>query len=368
MSKSLEADKDNMKRVGYLYDKICDLDNIKYAIRMASRRKKKHRVVALVLADVDAHAAKIQSMLANKTFVPSPYKIKQIRDGATGKIRTISCPKFYPDQIVHWAVMTPLIPVFSRGMYAHSAGGMPGRGAHRLMKTCRKWIEQDRKNTKYYLKIDISKFYQSVDNDLLKARLRRMIKDNDAMWLLGQIIDSSHGLPIGNYTSVWLSDICLQEFDRFIKQQLGIKYYARYVDDAVMFGRSKRDLHKVRKAVQQYLDDKLKLQLKPNWQVSPIKDRPLDFLGYRIGQNHVVMRRKTALRIRRRVKRIAKHNYMRLCDACAIISYGGILAHCDSYNFRKKHIDPFIDVNEVRKVISRHGKDRKYNRTGSLQD
>lgn len=341
-----------MKRVGYVYGSICSRDNIRAAILHASRRKRNHRNVAAVLDDIDGAVERIYNMLTNKAYIPSPYKTKEIRDGATGKLRTICCPKFYPDQIIHWAAITPLENVLSRGAYAHSHGGIPGKGTHSALKTCRKWIARDHKNTKYVLKMDIRKFYQSVDNGVLKTQLRRIIKDRDALWLLDTIIDSAKGLPIGNYTSVWLSDFYLQGLDRHIKQQLGAVHYIRYVDDMVVFGRNKRKLHKVRAEIEERLRVRLKLEMKSNWQVFPLADRDLDFLGYRINRERVILRKNVALRMRRRAKRIGKKRVLGPRDAAAMASYRGILVHCDSYRFRQLHIDPYIDFREVRRVIS----------------
>jgi hypothetical protein len=352
MSNALEADKDRMKRAGYVYDTICSRDNIRNAILHASRRKRDHRNVVAVLEDIDGAVERIRRMLTDKTYTPSPYKVKEIRDGATGKLRTICCPKFYPDQIIHWAAITPLRPVLSRGAYAHSHGGIPGKGTHSALKTCRKWIARDRKNTKYVLKMDVRKFYQSVDNEILKTLLRRVIKDRDALWLLDTIVDSAKGLPIGNYTSVWLSDFCLQGLDHYVKQHLGAAHYIRYVDDMVVFGRNKRKLHKARKDIEEYLGSQLRLTLKANWQVFPLASRDLDFLGYRINRDRVILRKNVALRMRRRAKRIGKKRVLGPRDAAAMASYRGMLVHCDSYNFRRLHIEPYIDYREVRRVIS----------------
>jgi hypothetical protein len=308
--------------------------------------------VAAVLEDIDGAVERIHHLLASKTYVPSPYKVKEIRDGATGKLRTICCPRFYPDQIIHWAAITPLKGALSRGAYAHSHGGIPGKGTHSALKTCRKWIAKDRKNTKYVLKMDIRKFYQSVDNETLKTLLRHRIKDRDALWLLDTVVDSAKGLPIGNYTSVWLSDFYLQGLDHYIKQRLDAVHYIRYVDDMVVFGRNKRRLHKLRAEIGEYLGVRLKLEMKSNWQVFPLADRDLDFLGYRINRHRVILRKNVALRMRRRAKRIGKKPMLGAKDAAAMVSYRGMLAHCDSYNFRRMHIEPHIDYREVRRVIS----------------
>lgn len=348
-----------MKRTGYIYDRICDADNIKYAIRMAARRKTNQRSVARILENIDEYSENLSQILREKAYIPSPYKIKVIKDKTAGKSRVISCPKFWPDQVIHWAVMTPLRHVLSRGVYEHSAGGMPGKGAHSAYKTCRKWIVRDPRNTKYVLKMDVRHFYQSVDNNVLKVALRKIIKDRDALWLLDTIIDSAAGLPIGNYTSVWLSDIYLRGLDRLIKQDLKAVYYLRYVDDMVVFGRNKKDLHKTRKAISEYLKNELRLEMKGNWQVFPLRHRDLDFLGYRINRTRTILRKKTSLRIRRRVKKIASKGTVSYRDAAAMVSYFGLMDACNSYNFKVKHVWPNFSKLEMRKVISKWKKQNR---------
>lgn len=339
-----------MKRLGNVYHKICDLDNIKQAILQASKRKRKHRAVRRVLADIDGHAKIVQDLLLSKTYRPSPGRIRDIKDPATGKIRTINCPKFFPDQVIHWALMNHTRDVLLRGSYEHSAGGIPGRGAHKLARSVTKWVKRDRKNTKYFLKMDIRKFYQSIDGKILKKQLRRVLKDPDALWLFDVIIDSSDGLPIGYVTSVYLSDFHLQQIDHIIKEVLGIKYYARYVDDMVLFSTNKKTLHKTKKIIEKLLE-RYGLTVKDNWQISPLSSRDIDFLGYRINRNRVFIRKRTALRMRRRIRRVAKQplNYQ---NAAAIISYWGIIQACNSFNFRKKCLEPYINIETVKGMIS----------------
>ena len=180
--------------------------------------------------------------MTDKKYKPSPYAIKIIQDNSSGKIRTIHKPKYFPDQIIHWALILQIQPLIMRGMYAYSCGSVPGRGTSYGQKTLRKWLDTDFKGTKYCLKMDISKFYPSVDHEILKSMFKRIIKDQDCLWLIDTIIDSCEGLPIGNYTSQWFSNFFLQTLDHFIKENLGVKYYVRYVDDLVMLGPNKKKI------------------------------------------------------------------------------------------------------------------------------
>lgn len=341
-----------MKRVGYIYEKIWDVDNIKKAILKSSLGKRKQRRVKKVLNNIDAYANTISKMIREKSYKPSPYVIKQITDGASKKVRTIHKPRYYPDQIIHWSLMLQIQSVIMRGMYAYNCGSVPKRGIHYAKKALRKWIDRDIKNTKYCLKMDISKFYPSISNDVLKQKLRSKIKDQDCLWLLGTIIDSSIGLPIGNYTSQWLANFFLEDMDHFIKEQLQCKYYIRYVDDIVILGANKKRLHYVRKEIERHLNE-IELKVKRNWQVFRISSRAVDFLGFRFFRSKTILRKSNALRIRRRVKKVHEKKTVPVRDAQALISYHGWLTNSDSYQFYRKHFLPFFDIKQLRGIVAR---------------
>lgn len=325
------------------------------AIANSSLGKRKQKRVKAILDNEEYYARKIQDMLLKKQYVPSPYAIKIVQDGSSGKIRTIYKPRFYPDQIIHWALMLQLQPIMMKGMYEYNCGSVPGRGTSYGQNTLRKWLDTDYKNTKYCLKMDVSKFYPSVDNDILKEMFRRKIKDKDCLWLIDSIIDSSQGLPIGNYTSQWFANFFLQGLDHYIKEKLGVKYYVRYVDDLVLLGSNKKKLHKAREAISDYLNN-INLSLKGDWQVFKVNSRAIDFLGFRFYRNKTILRKRNALRIRRRMRKIQKKDVLTSKDACAVISYWGWIKRSDSYNFYHKYVKPIVSVGYAKKVVSNYAK------------
>ena len=344
-----------MKRVGYIYEKVCEIDNIKQAIMKASLGKRDERRIQRVMQNIDTAAKNIQMMLLNKDYVPSPYGIESIYDGASKKERVIQKPKFYPDQIIHWALMLQLEPVLMHGMYEYNCGSIPGRGTSFGHKTVRKWLDADYRGTKYCLSLDVSKFYPSVDNEILKALFRRKIKDSDCLWLIDAIIDSIKGLPIGNFTSPWFANFYLEGLDHFIKQKLGVKYYVRYADDMLLFGPNKKQLHRVRKEISLYLQN-LKLTIKDNWQVFKVDKRAVDFLGFRFFRDKTILRKRNALRISRRFRKITRKQNLNYKDASAAISYWGWLKRSDSYNFYNGKLKPLVSINYARKVVSNYAR------------
>lgn len=159
----------------------------------------------------------------------------------------------------------------------------------------------------------------------------------------------------GNFTSQWFANFYLQDLDHYIKEQLHVKYYIRYMDDMVLFSRNKKELHKIKDLIDKFLENE-GLQLKENWQLFKVDSRPLDFLGYRFYRGYTTLRRSNFLRIKRRVKKIVKRGYIRLTDANSIISYHGWLSHCDSFNYRNKYIKPYNITLKKCKGVIRNGR------------
>jgi len=345
-----------MKRVGYIYEKICDLSNIKTAILKSSLGKRDNRPVKRILDNIDFYAGKIRQLLLDKNYVPSPYTIKIIQDGATKKERVIYKPKYYPDQIIHWALMLQLHDLILHGMYEYNCGSIPGRGTSRAQKALRQWLDSDYKGTKYCLKMDISKFYPSIDPAILKQMFRGKIKDAECLWLVDKIIDScEQGLPIGNYTSQWFSNFFLQGLDHYIKEVLKAQYYVRYVDDLVILSGNKKKLHQIRKMIDEYLS-LINLKMKGNWQVFLITTRAIDFLGFRFFRDKTILRKRNTLRIRRRLNKIGKKENLNYTDACAVISYWGWIKRSNSYNFYNQYVKSKISLRNAKRTVSEYAK------------
>ena len=345
-----------MKRTNNIYNEICDKKNILTAIELASKHKTHRKDVKRILKNKDFYTEIIYEILVKEEYIPHKNKEKIIKDKASGKERIIHIPKFFPDQIIHWALMNQIKPIIMKGMYAHTCGSVPNRGQSHGQKYLRRWLDNDVKNTKYCLKMDISKFYQNINHQILKRFFSNKIKDSKALDLIFRIIDSNElGLPIGNYTSQWFSNFFLQDFDNFIKQELKIKYYIRYVDDLVLLGGNKKKLHRARILISDYLCG-LGLKLKNDWQVFPVCSRPIDFLGFKFYRNKKTMRRRNSLRIMKKLRKVHKNKFISKKNACSIMSYMGFVNRSNSINFKKKYFLKEYDVRKIKEVISNESK------------
>lgn len=315
-----------MKRTGNLYQKICSLDNLILAESKARKGKSKHKDIIKFDLNKDNNLLKLHKLLINKSFKNSEYHVFTIFEG---KERRIYKLPYYPDRIVHHAIMNILEPLFVSSFTSNTYSCIKGRGIHKGLVDVNNALN-DKDNTQYCLKLDISKFYPNVDHDILKQLLRKKFKDKDLLYLLDEIIESAPGLPIGNYLSQFLANFYLTYFDHWIKEELKVKYYFRYCDDLVILSSNKKELHELRIKIQEYLKANLKLKIKSNYQVFPIKDRGLDFLGYKSYHDYILLRKSIKLRF---IKMI-KYNY----NNKSIASYNGWLSWSNSKNLIHKYI------------------------------
>jgi len=351
-----------MKRGKNLYKEIIDPITLRVAAHFASRGKKNRKTVKHFFEREDKKIKLLHDLLESEAYYPLPYNRKTIMDKCTNKIREIFVPRFFPDQIVQWALMLEIHKFIKRGMYDYCCASVERRGAGLGIKTIKKWITRDPKNTKYCLVCDIKKFYPSIDQAILKRKFEKIIKDKQTLNLIEKIIHSvPSGVPIGNYTSQWFANYFLQDFDHFVKEKLKIKYYIRYMDDMVFFSSNKRELHRQFWEIKKFLE-KENLTLKPNWQIFKLADkkggtgRPLDFLGYKFYRNYTTMRGKTFLRTTRRLRKIAQKTYLTAADAAAALSYNARIKYTSGQRFYLKFLRPCVNIKACRLTVSRHDK------------
>jgi hypothetical protein len=223
--------------------------------------------------------------------------------------------------------MNILEPVFVAMFTADTYSCIKKRGIHAAARALR-YALQDHTGTQFCLKLDIKKFYPSVDHEILKDLLRRKLKDPDLLDLLDGIIDSAEGLPIGNYLSQYLANFYLTYFDHWIKEDQRVKYYFRYADDMVILADSKPYLHHLLSEISNYLQVELRLTVKDNYQVFPVESRGIDFVGYVFRHSHILLRKS----IKQSFARMLAKNK----NPQSIASYEGWARHCNSKNLLKK--------------------------------
>ncbi len=353
-----------MKTYKHLIDQIADRENIKAAILNASKRKRHRKDVQQVLNNIDYHVEVVRDMILQGTYKAHIDAPCIVNEGTHHKVRRIRKPHYKYDQIIHHCIIQVLRPILEKPMYIYSCGSIPKRGALYGKKRIEKWIKNDVKGTKYVFKMDIKHFYESVDQQILKDMLRQKIKDWQALALIYEVIDSCpKGLPLGNYTSQWFANFMLTPLDHYIKEELHAKYYMRYMDDIVILGGNKKQLHKIHKAIEEYLRVRLKLRIKENWQVFRLvytdrhgkeRGRPLDFMGWQFYKEKTILRESIYIRVVRKARKVGKHTTIQ--GAYGMISYMGYIKHTDTYGTYVKYIRPYVNIGKLKKFAAKRAK------------
>ena len=342
-----------MKTYGELYTRICSFENLWKAADQTQKGKRLQHSVSQFNFHREREIFQLQEELRTQTYQPGTYHEFIIYEP---KKRLISAAP-YRDRVMHHALCNVIEAIFERTFIFDSYACRVGKGTHRAVN---RFTQFSRKNC-YVLKADISKYFPSIDHEILKELIRRKIRDKQTLWLIDLIIDSSnaqepvtayfpgddlfapiqrrHGIPIGNLTSQFFANVYLNPLDHFAKEQLGCRHYIRYCDDFVILADDKDWLHEIKAQIAEYLES-LRLKLHPRKsQVFPVMNGT-DFLGYRIFPTHRLVRKDSITRFRRRMRRLQKSystgevslSHIRQ----SIQSWIGHVSHADSYGLRRK--------------------------------
>lgn len=231
-----------MKRKGNLYEDICNVNNILVAYDEVCRNTKNKVKVNTYREYKCGNVAKIYNVLTKRKYEVGPYNVFTIYEP---KERRIVSQKMFDKVVNHLVARYILMPAIFPSLVPENVASRKDLGTKAGLKLAKEYMRKCKiKYGKYYvLKCDISKFFASIDHDILKEKLKRKIKDKDALKIVFDIIDSEeNGLGIGNMTSQILAIFYLNDLDHYIKEKLGIKYYVRYQDDFLLFHSSKEYL------------------------------------------------------------------------------------------------------------------------------
>jgi retron-type reverse transcriptase len=324
-----------LKRYGYLFDKVVSFDNLLLASKKAFKGKKDKSRIAEFYFNLENELIELQKELKLKTYTPIPLITFMIMDP---KVRKIGASDIR-DRVVHHALCNIIEPFFEKAYIFHSYACRKGKGLHIAVRHAQKYCQMYR----YFLKLDIKKYFESVDHEILKNMLKRKFKDPELLWLLNIIIDSSHnwekGIPIGNLTSQHFANFYLDKMDHYIKDTLRVKGYLRYMDDFLLFENNKGNLHQFKSRISNFLENELLLTLKEEAMVIAPCSSGVSFLGFRIFSSIVRLRQENKRRLLRRMKKRGNEFKSGLIDECkyarSLMSITEHLKIADSYNFRK---------------------------------
>ena len=330
-----------MKRYGNLYAQICDINNLRLAAQNAASGKRRRSEVTAFFARLEENLEQLHRELTEKRYKTSPYDVFVKFEGKRREIYKLP----FRDRVVHWAIMQVLEPIWTPQFTADTHACIKGRGMHSLLRKLREDLRNDPEGTAYCLKLDIRKFYPSIDHEKMKAVVRRKIKDPEVLWLLDGIIDSAPGVPIGNYISQYFANLYLSELDHLLKEVAGVRYYYRYADDMVLLAGDKPTLHGWLVLINDWLNEERHVDLKGNYQVFPVESRGIDFVGYVTFHTHCLARKKNKQGLCRELAKLRKAGVPEAEIMLLTASRAGFMLHCDSKHlFKVLNMKKFSDL------------------------
>ncbi len=323
-------------QLAHNFEDIIGAENLLEAWREFARGKRQKRDVQEFSLRLMDNIFSLHNDLAQHTYEHGAYKAFNISDPKPRNIHKATVR----DRLLHHAIYRILYPFFDKVFIADSFSCRLNKGTHKAINRFRDFtlkVSQNNTKTCWVLKCDIRKFFASIDHEVLMKILRQYILNTDILWLLGQVINSFYstkprvGLPLGNLTSQLFVNIYMNEFDHFVKHKLKVKYYVRYADDFVIFSGNKNWLEGLISKIENFLSEKMKLNLHPDKLFIETLASGVDFLGWVHFSDHRVLRTTTKKRM---IKRLQENNMTETPN-----SYLGLLKHGNTCKLRSKILE-----------------------------
>ena len=298
-----------MKRVGSLFDKVVDHDNLRWAFCRAARGKRHRPDVAAFAAELDSRLSAMAAGLAAGSFPLGRFSQFEIRDP---KRRIITAPAF-PERVLHHALMLVCEPHFDRWLVADTFACRPGKGREAAVVRAASFA----RSHAWRVHLDVRQCFDSIPHERLMAQLERRFKDRRLLGIFHGIIAGfrgriGRGLPIGSLVSQHVANFYLGSLDRFVKERLRVVGYVRYMDDLVLWGRTEAAVRADAEACREFVVTALGLEFKPA--SVGRSDRGLDFLGCRIFPTHTILARSSRRRYGRRIRTLVRAHRLGLLD------------------------------------------------------
>lgn len=346
-----------MKIYTDIFEKIVSPENLFNSWTNFKHDKRKRLDVQEFEIKLEENIFKLQGELKAGTYKHGPYKPFYIHDPKQRLIHKATVG----DRVVHHAIYSILNPIFEPTFIANSFSCRIGKGTHKGVKALERMLRKvSWNNTRncFALKCDIKKFFDSINHQILLNILAKRIKDIKTMSLLAKIIGSfsndtarekveyfGSGLPIGNLTSQLFANVYLNEFDYFVKHELRVKDYVRYTDDFVIISEDRSYLKHLIEPISEFLRENLNLSIHPH-KIKLRKYRQgIDFLGYVILPNHIVVRTKTKRRVFRKMRKYLADYKKGILSVetlrQSMASYLGVLSHANCFKLSRNLKDMY---------------------------
>ncbi len=266
-----------MKTANQLIEPIADPENLRLAFWKASKGKRHAVEVLAYQKDLDKNLGELRAQILRGVVEVGSYRYFKIYEPKERQI----CASAFKEQVLHHALMNICHPYFEKQLIFDSYASRKGKGTYAAIERAQYYAYQNR----FFLKLDVRKFFDSIQHDVLKAQLARVFEDKKLLSIFNQIIDSyeaqpKRGLPIGNLTSQYFANQFLSPLDHFLKDHKSIRCYVRYMDDMVLWHNDKEVLIQWRDDIIRFIKTELSCDLKP--ELLNFTTCGLPFLGYLI--------------------------------------------------------------------------------------
>jgi reverse transcriptase family protein len=286
-----------MKRTGNLYHKIIEWDNLLLAFYKAAKGKRTKAEVILYEKNLNENLKNLQKNLIKQDIPLGNYRFFKIYDP---KERLI-CAASFSDRVLHHAIINITEPVFEKFQIYDSYACRKNKGAQAALLRALYFSRR----FKYFLKLDMKKYFDSISHIKLNLFLKKRIKDRDLFNLLKKIVASysitqDRGLPIGNLISQYFANFYLSFFDRYAKEKLRVKGYIRYMDDVLLFSDNIEDIKLIQKKAKNFLSCELDLTLKE--EITDMVKNGIPFLGFLVKPQGIYLSQKKKKRLKKKIK------------------------------------------------------------------
>ncbi len=354
-----------------LYQNLISLSNLFLAYKKAKKGKSKKPYVLEFIKDLPKNLKDLNLELSSQTYRPKPLTTFIIRDPKTRKISKSD----FRDRIIHHALVNILEPIFDKSFIFDSYANRKTKGTLKAIQRFDKFKRKVSKNNTincYVLKADIRHYFENVDHEILIKIIKRKVKDEKIIWLIKQILNNFNsetigkGMPLGNLTSQFFANVYLNELDKFIKHKLRIRYYIRYVDDFVIFHKSKDKIERYKSTINKFLNANLNLELHQGKSKVLSLNQGITFLGFRNFYNHKLLKKTNIRKIKSKITLFENQLKQNLINYDKIYSsFESWLAHAmhaNTIKLRKSFIEDFenkfpksvssIEINRLIKALN----------------
>ncbi len=343
-----------MKTYKNLWKQLISYENLWAAFRKARKGKTKKAYVKDFESSLKENLLLLSSELALQTYEPRPLKTIIINDPKTRKISKAE----FRDRVIHHALCNIIEPIFDKSFIHDSYANRKGKGALKALQrfdSFKRKVSRNNKRFAFALKADIKRYFESVNQKILLEIIEKKIKDSNVIWLIKRILDNHGengiGMPLGNLTSQFFANIYLNELDTFVKNDLKIKYYMRYVDDFVILHHNKEVLEDYKERIRELLQS-LNLGLHEGKSKIKALSEGVGFLGFRVFYYHKLLKKSNARRSMTRLialKRLFNKGDINYDSAHARIEGWPTYAKIgNTYKLRNKIWDSFWQLFENR--------------------